>query len=726
MGNKKVSVIIPAYNTELYVENCIESVERQTYKNFEIIVVNDGSTDKTLDRVNRCIAKYDNIKLINITNHGQGYARNIALKQSMGDYILFLDSDDFIEDITLEQCVKKIEEDESDFVVFDWKEYFYNRELYVYKNKDEFFKNKILEGDNTLELFKIKNYFSVNKLYSKEFLVKNNIKYGEGFLYEDNPFWVKVVMSAKKVSLIHSPLYNVGIASKSSTRNDVDTKRHYESYIKAIGYMIEETRKKPDLDYSYLYNYIMKKFNLYYKKRVPKKYRKEFLNAYVNVMADMVPLKSYNIKNTLIKIACKHNMFTKHKYFQFSIVYKTFLLKRKIRAALSKLKWTIKRDLAKYSNTIKYTFNIPSSYNRKIFEKIIGKVLEPNILFMGFDKRYTGNSRYLFEELKNKGYTNIKFVTDSNEELDEQYRIEPESKEMYRALYESKIVIFESWIPSQYRKRRKQIWVQLWHGTPLKKMLFDSDEGEILEKSPKHKIQKYNDINRWDYLLSDNPEINRYFRTSFLIEPEKIINYGYPRVKYLIDNKNNEELKQKIREKVGIDKNKKIVLYLPTWRDYNYGKEEKDFDRDYILDTNRLKEILGSEYEVLEKNHTYLQGDDKKVMHNTNIETQELLLIADYLITDYSSVMFDGFAIDIPVLIYANDFEKYQNSRGVYEDMWENLREYVSTTVENLADMIQNYDRTSYENLKEKYAYKNICDGELGDFIEDQLIYKVK
>ena len=91
MDNKKVSVIIPAYNTELYVENCIESVERQTYKNIEIIVVNDGSTDKTLDRVNRCISKYNNIRLINIDNHGQGYARNIALKQSTGDYILFLD-----------------------------------------------------------------------------------------------------------------------------------------------------------------------------------------------------------------------------------------------------------------------------------------------------------------------------------------------------------------------------------------------------------------------------------------------------------------------------------------------------------------------------------------------------------------------------------------------------------------------------------------------------------
>ena len=726
MDNKKVSVIIPAYNTELYVENCIESVERQTYKNIEIIVVNDGSTDKTLDRVNRCISKYNNIRLINIDNHGQGYARNIALKQSTGDYILFLDSDDFIEDITLEQCVKKIEEDESDVVVFDWKEYYYTREKYRYYNKDTFFKNKLLQGLEVTELFQIRHYFTVNKLYSKEFLISNNIKYGEGYIYEDIPFWVKVVIKKKKVSLLPSPLYNVGIAPKSTTRNNMDTKKHYNGFISAITDVITTIQSRPDVDYADLYSYIMKKFNLYYRKRVPKKYRKEFLNDYVNTMSNMVPLKNYNMKNTLIKYACKSNMFKKRKYFQFRVMYKAFILKRKIRTVLNKLKWTIERDVKKYSNTIKYTLNIPSSYNEKIFSKTVGNFLESNILFMGFDKRYTGNSRYLFEELKDKGYTNIKFVTDSNEELDEQYRIEPESKEMYKALYESRIVIFESWVPSKYRKRGKQIWIQLWHGTPLKKMLFDSDEGEIIEKSPGHKIQKYNDINRWDYLLSDNPVINRYFRTSFLIDPEKIINYGYPRVKYLIDNKNNEELKQKIREKVGVNKNKQIVLYLPTWRDYNYGKEEKDFDRNYILDTDRLKEVLGSEYEVLEKNHTYLQGDDKKVMHNTNIETQELLLIADYLITDYSSVMFDGFAIDIPVLIYANDFEKYQNSRGVYEDMWENLREYVSTTVENLADMIQNYDRTSYENLKEKYAYKNICDGELGDFIEDQLIYKVK
>ena len=375
MGKGKVSVIIPAYNTELYIENCIESVEKQTYKNFEIIVVNDGSTDLTLDKINKCISKYDNIKLINITNHGQGYARNIALKHSTGDYILFLDSDDFIERITLEQCVEKIEEDKSDLVVFDWKEFSYIRQKYRYFNKDEFFKNSILENEEVYELFKIKHYFTVNKLYSKKFLIDNGIKYGEGYIYEDNPFWVEVVVNAKKVSLLPAPLYNIGLAPKSTTRNNIDTNKHAMDYITAIKNIMRIINQKPEIDYSALYNYIMKKFNVYYKKRVPKKYKKQFLHDYVKVMVEMVPLKNYKIKNTLIKTACKHNMFKKQKVTEFYIMYKLFILKRKLRSALKKIKKSIKIEYRRISTSLKYIGNNPSSYNNKIYNKWVGKPL---------------------------------------------------------------------------------------------------------------------------------------------------------------------------------------------------------------------------------------------------------------------------------------------------------------------------------------------------------------
>ena len=120
-----------------------------------------------------------------------------------------------------------------------------------------------------------------------------------------------------------------------------------------------------------------------------------------------------------------------------------------------------------------------------------------------------------------------------------------------------------------------------------------------------------------------------------------------------------------------------------------------------------------------------MQGNDEEVIHNTNIETQELLLIADYLITDYSSVMFDGFAIDLPVIIYANDYDKYTKVRGVYKTMWNDLKDYTCDNLDDMVNLITNYDKTNYDKIKDKYTYKNICKEEIEDFIGEQLIYKV-
>lgn len=715
--NSKVSVIIPAYNTEEYIGNCIQSVIDQTYQEYEIIVVNDGSTDSTLEKVKECQKKCDKIKIIDIENHGQGYARNKALKEAKGDYVLFLDSDDFIEPVTLQVCIKRIKEDQSDLVVFDWKEYWYNTEKYRYANSDKFFNRRILENEEVAELFKIRHYFSVNKLYAKKFLLENKIFYGEGHIYEDNPFWVKVVINAKKVSLIHSPLYNVGIAKVSTTRSNLDTNKHAEDYIEAIKKIIDIIQKRPDICYDSLYNYIMKKFNLYYRKRVPKKYHKKFIYDFVEVMSNMVPLKNLNIKNTLIRTGCKYNIFKDKKKFQFYIEYQLFVVKRKLKEICKKYVSKYKRLKRKVKTFFKILKNAPSTFNGQAYKKALQEELDQTILFMGFDYKYTGNSRYLFEQILKKRSNDIYFVTESDE-VEEAYKILPESQEMYEKLYHAKVVVFESWIPRRYRKREGQIWLQLWHGTPLKKMLFDSEEKEIIEKSPKHKIQKYNDIKKWDYLLADNPNIDSYFQTSFLMNKQKILNYGYPRVKYLIENRNNQELKDKIRQKAGIGTDQKVILYLPTWRDYNYGKQE-DFDYEYILNSEKLKkEINDDNYIIIEKNHVYLKENAEIEIHNMDIETQELLLIANYLITDYSSVMFDAFAIDLPILILANDYEKYKKARGVYEDIWQDLKPFITENEQDLAAMLKQYKLDeNYRKIKEKYSYKNVNQNELDDFV---------
>ena len=357
-------------------------------------------------------------------------------------------------------------------------------------------------------------------------------------------------------------------------------------------------------------------------------------------------------------------------------------------------------------------------YNLTAYKKSIQENKEKKaILFMGFDYRYTGNSRYLFEELLKRKTEDLYFVT-TDEKENKKYRIEPESKEMYEIFYQSKIIVFETWTEKTWIKSKDTVWIQLWHGSPLKRMLLDSDEAEIAKVNPWHQIEKVIEINKWDYFLIDNKNIYPYFKSSYLLEESKVLAYGYPRVKYLVENKDNKQLKQEIKRKAGIPEDKKVILYLPTWRDYNYGRSEDEIDYNYFPDMNKIKNVVGDDYVIVSKNHVFLNNKNKDSITNVATETQELLLVGDYLISDYSSVIFDAFAIDLPVVLLANDFGRYQKSRGVYDTIWKDLVPFARYNEEDLAKLILNYDINSaeYKNVKEKFSYSN--NGEnLTDFI---------
>lgn len=690
----KISVIIPTYNTEQYIKECINSILNQTYQNFEIIVINDGSTDNTLEVLNKI--QDERIKVITIENSGQGVARNMALKEATGDYIAFIDSDDFIEPVTFEIALDRILQDESDLVYFDWKYYFPKREKFAYVSKEDFFHKKILEQDECKELLKIQHYFTVNKLYKKSFLLDNNIRYGERYIYEDIPFWVRVCMNAKKVSIIQSPLYSVRTNETSTTKSNLNTDKHVEGFIKAFDDSIVEIKKEKHK--YYFLNYMMNKFLVYYNKRTPRKLKKYFAKEVYN------RFKAYDIK----KLGTKSRALKIINKIEPLKNVKRFNMYAKISYALQ----TKARKIRIKHRTFRF-----KSLNERIVGKYKKKELKQQILFMGFDYRYTGSSRYLFEQMLKDKDSNIFFATESKL-VPQDIRIKPGTKEFFEKLYSSKIVIFESWIPKPFEKPENAIWINLWHGTPLKKMLYDSNEEEIILKNPNHKKEKFKAIQKMDYLLIDNPNVSKYFETSFLIDKEKMLKYGYPRVKYLLDNKNNQALKKRIRKELNVDKSKKIIMYLPTWRDYNY-KNDSENDFTYFLDKELLEKELGNNnYIIISKDHAFLRKAEGVTV--TDIETQELLLVSDFVITDYSSVMFDAFALDIPVGIIAKDYDKYSRSRGLYQDMWQDLKPFVVENEKDLAKLIKDYKiDEKYYTVKKKYCYDS-C-GDLKDFIIKKL-----
>src|SRR5690606_4490026 len=124
------------------------------------------------------------------------------------------------------------------------------------------------------------------------------------------------------------------------------------------------------------------------------------------------------------------------------------------------------------------------------------------------------------------------------------------------------------------------------------------------------------------------------------------------------------------KEKLAIPLEKTVILYAPTWRDYNYKTENLDLT--YLLDVQKLEKSLNDDYVIVYKEHSL--GKKKMfegniVIPDDDIETQELILISDLVISDYSSIIFDALAIDIPFYLFITDFEKYEMARGVYEDM---------------------------------------------------------
>src|SRR5699024_7704751 len=118
MGSVKVSIIIPAYNVEDYIEQCIKSVIQQSYSNIEIIVINDGSTDGTRKIIEKYIENNENLVLKNQDNQGQSAARNKGIELSKGEYIMFLDSDDYLSTNTVKNLVSNIEKYEPDLIRF--------------------------------------------------------------------------------------------------------------------------------------------------------------------------------------------------------------------------------------------------------------------------------------------------------------------------------------------------------------------------------------------------------------------------------------------------------------------------------------------------------------------------------------------------------------------------------------------------------------------------------
>lgn len=274
MENIKFSLIIPTYNVEKYIEKCIRSIIEQNYDNYEIIIVNDGSTDKSIDVINKINNK--KIQIFNKKNGGLSSARNYGLTKATGDYIWFIDGDDYIEPGSLKKLNNIIQKEKYDCICFE-----YNIVKNDVKIPEIDKKNNYNEKD-----FPLIAVSACTKIFNRKFFVNNSFKFYEGILFEDLELIPYVLCISKNIYFLEEQLYNYVQRNGSIMNSLSEFKKNRDDKFIALDNLIKKFKNAQIYDeYSSELEYlVIKHLILVYTSEILLYNKKIYYNRCLNVL----------------------------------------------------------------------------------------------------------------------------------------------------------------------------------------------------------------------------------------------------------------------------------------------------------------------------------------------------------------------------------------------------------------------------------------------------------
>lgn len=208
----KLSVIIPVFNVELYLEECVLSLYKQNLleEDFEVIIINDGSTDRSLELARKLSEQYNNIKLFSQENKGLSATRNRAISEAKGDYVFFLDSDDYIYPSTIKSIIDKAYKYDLEILRFDYRsvdELGKDMEVSAFIDKRLKYSNKVVDGAELVSKIYNREFFSCLSLIKRRFLLDSNVRFVEGMYFEDIEFSIKLALKSSRAMYVPDIIY---------------------------------------------------------------------------------------------------------------------------------------------------------------------------------------------------------------------------------------------------------------------------------------------------------------------------------------------------------------------------------------------------------------------------------------------------------------------------------------------------------------------------------------
>lgn len=736
----KISVIIPFSHYPHYLKECLESLKTSAFQDFETLLV----VDKEHDCIDDVIKEYSFVRVIESQVHGCAACRNVGMQYAMGEYIYFLDADDYVLENTLgllavhahgedivygaisntwnnkANYLEKIANQEIDPEDLEEKQLLHEEKVDAYrlKNPDES-EHRLQSVYYLLRVKKgIRSITALGILFKTTFIRQNGFTFDENYrYYSDMTFLCPVLDRLTSQVRVEDAIYvkrkhNDPINYPALSQEESDDR--FEERCKAV----ETTRSLIDENGIVRYYLDFKLIHFFTRsmsKRLRRSQDERWRNEYFTMIIPYIE-------------KCRPDVLDELSRNNAKMV--RALLNHDLKGVQKQVRWVLGKK--KFKTMLK---NKNTAYKLAYFHRYLKQPVKENvILFETFmAKNYSDSPKYIYEYIA-QNHPEYECVWAINDGAKIPYGAKTVKRFSFQYAYYlavSKYLVFNVRPPLWYRKREEQVFLETWHGTPLKRLVFDQEE--VTSASPKYKQQFYRQRKDWDFLVSANPFSTKTFRSCFLYEGE-MLEYGYPRNDILYWP-NKDEIAQQLKEKLGIPKDKKTILYAPTWRDdQHYGSGQYKFE--LALDLKLMKERLQDDYVVLLRTHHYISDHidvsglgDFVINLSSYDDISEIYLISDICITDYSSVFFDYANLKRPILFYTYDFDKYKNQlRGFYIDMNTEVPGPLLYTSEQVVQAIEDIDEIT-EEYKERYDqfYDRFCcydDGHASEHVAEAMLAK--
>lgn len=656
-----LSIVLPVYRVQGYLGQCLDSLLSQSFEDFEIVAVDDCSPDYSGRILAEYAARDPRLRVITSpTNVGLGRARNLGLEHARGEYVWFLDSDDWLATGALAAVAGRLRATKADLLIVGFDRVHWNGPVQggsakrILREAPRVF--TVEQCPQVLETLHV----AWNRVIRRDLLDRLGLTFEAGW-YEDVSFTFPLLLAARRISglprtCVHYRQRRTGAITRTVGERHFEVFDHWEHALALCAKDGEPGDVVRGLLFRRMLWHLMRVF--WHDTRVPAASRRRFFDRMTEMYRRHLPPGGFPSPGG--GEGLRYRLVARGAYRTFLAAE---LSMRAVRSAQETLRRP-RRRLAKRSR------------------QAVGRLYYRLQLLLPVDKRLALYAAYWYRGVACNPAAIAAKAAELAPEVRALWVVNPSrvgavppgvdyvvagSLPYYRALARAQFAINNVNWPNMMVKRRGAVHVMTHHGTPLKMMGMDQVDhpGSVSDSDFAAQMRR---ADRWDFSVTANAHTTIAWERAYPCAHETL-EVGYPRNDRLAAATPAETAA--MRERLGIEPGKRVVLYLPTHREWLPKGTQ-------VLDVERLSAELGPETVLLVRAH-YFYVDSartprpvgaRRIVDVSGYGTvEDLYLAADVLLTDYSSAMFDYAVLDKPLVIYAPDWPVYRDLRGVYFDL---------------------------------------------------------